>query len=94
MATILSQRKLDPMKIQEKLREFGATNKCPISGHTEWSIADEFVTVVPWDEKKRNIVFNNSYPAVMLACNGCGYMALFSAVVLGLVDRNEGNIDD
>lgn len=26
-----------------------------------------------------------SYPAVMAICNGCGYVALFSAVALGLI---------
>ena len=94
MVTILSQRKLDPKKIEGKLRELGATTKCPVSGHSEWTLADEFVTVVPWDEKKRNTVFNNSYPAVMLACNGCGYMALFSAIKLGLVNLEEESADE
>ena len=89
MATKVSYRKVNKSRIEEKLHEFGAMNKCPVSGHSQWSIADEFVTVVPWSGKNRNFVFNNTYPAVMLACNGCGYMALFSAVVLGLVDRNE-----
>ena len=68
MATILSQRKLDPKKIEEKLRQFGSDNKCPISGHYSWAIADEFVSVVPWSGKNRNFLFNNTYPAVMLAC--------------------------
>ena len=91
MATILSQRKLDPQKIEEKLRQFGATNKCPVSGHSDWTLVDEFVSVVPWDKK---FIFNNSYPAVMLGCNGCGYMALFSAIVLGLVSPDEEVVDE
>ena len=94
MATILSQRKLDPKKIEEKLRQFGSDNKCPISGHYSWAIADEFVSVVPWSGKNRNFLFNNTYPAVMLACNGCGYMALFSAMKLGLVDLHEEDADE
>lgn len=83
MATKTSYRRVDKARVDEKLREFGAANKCPVSGHSDWTIIDDFVSVVPWN---RNFVFDNTYPAVMLGCNGCGYMALFSATVLGLVD--------
>lgn len=92
MATTVSYRKLDKAIIEDKLREFGATNKCPISGHNSWTIADEFVTVVPWSGKNRNFIFSSTFPAVMLACNGCGYMALFSALKLGLVEQYEEDL--
>ena len=91
MATKESQRVIDKDRIEQKLREFGAANKCPISGHAEWTIVEEFVSVVPWENKFN---FSGSYPAVMLACNGCGYLALFSAIILGLVDREEDISND
>ena len=47
MATALSEQTFDQERVKEKLLEFGVTNKCPMSGHNEWSLADEFVTVVP-----------------------------------------------
>ena len=94
MATKVSYRKVNKSLIEEKLHEFGVTNKCPVSGHNLWSIADEFVSVVPWSGKNRNFLFNNTYPAVILACNGCGYMALFSAIVLGLVSPDEEVVDE
>ena len=94
MPTAISEHKLDPESVKEKLREFGFANKCPMSGHTEWSLASEFVTVVPYKDKEKNIIFNPAFPAVMLACNGCGYMALFSAIILGLVDRHEEGVDE
>ena len=93
MATIMSHSKLNAEQVEEKLREFGFTTKCPVSGHSSWTLVDEFVTVVPWS-KKRGFVFNNTIPAVMLACNECGYMALFSAVKLGIVDPNEEGADE
>lgn len=52
---------------------------------------EEFVTVVPWED---GFTFSGTYPAVMLACNGCGYMALFSAIVLGLVEPDEVSSDE
>ena len=91
MATIMSQRKLDAQQVEEKLREFGFTTKCPVSGHSSWTLVDDFVTVVQWNKQ---IVFKNTYPAVMLACNECGYMALFSAIKLGLVNPNEDDADE
>ena len=94
MATKVSYRKVNKSLIEEKLHEFGAMNKCPVSGHRLWSIADEFVSVVPWSGKNRNFLFNNTYPAVMLACNGCGYMALFSAIILGLVSPGEEVVNE
>lgn len=91
MATKESHRAIDRDQIEKKLREFGAANKCPISGHAEWTIVEEFVSVVPWED---GFKFGGTYPAVMLACNGCGYMALFSAIVLGLVEPDEVSSDE
>ena len=93
MATTVSYRKLDKAIIEDRLRN-RSYHRCPVSGHSQWSIADEFVSVVPWSGKNRNFIFNNTYPAVMLACNGCGYIALFSAVMLGLVERSEEALDE
>ena len=94
MATALSEETFDQERVKEKLLEFGVTNKCPMSGHNEWSLADEFVTVVPYKSKNRNFAFNKAFPAVMISCGACGYMALFSAIKLGLVEHHDEDIDD
>ena len=86
MATKLTQRKVTSEEVRERLRDFGFTIKCPVSGHSSWTLVNDFVTVVQWEDK---VIFNNSYPAVMLACDGCGYMALFSAIKLGLVEPDK-----
>ena len=91
MATKLSQLELSEKQIEEKLRQTGVTLTCPVSGHSQWTIVNDFVSVIPWDGK---YIFNNSYPAIMLGCKGCGYMALFSAVVLGLVNPDEESSDE
>lgn len=35
-----------------------------------------------------------AYPTVMATCKGCGYIALFNAVVLGLVPSSEQHVGD
>ena len=35
-----------------------------------------------------------AYPTVMATCKGCGYLALFNAVVLGLVPSSEPRVGD
>lgn len=82
-----ARRKLDLKRVEKALEETLTSFVCPFSGHSSWTIAEEFVTVVPL--KNRGIVIGNSYPAVMLACTGCGYMALFSAKILGLYEEDE-----
>ena len=37
-------------------------------------------------------VEESTYPVVMATCTGCGYIALFNAVVLGLVPSSEQNV--
>ena len=82
-----ARRKLDLERVEKALEETLTSFVCPFSGHSSWTIAEELVTVVPL--KNRGIVIGNSYPAVMIACAGCGYMALFSAKILGLYDEED-----
>lgn len=84
MTTVFTRQsdKINTELVKEALAEVLINLECPFSGHQTWTIVDQFVTVVPWSDR---IVFNNAYPAVMLVCNECGYMALFSAIKLGLV---------
>lgn len=89
MTTKTAWRKLDLKRVEKALDEKLTNFKCPFSGHNNWTIVEEFVTVVPL--KNQGIVIGTSYPAVMLACTGCGYMALFSAKILGLYDEEDEN---
>ena len=93
MATAITRRlgtKIDVDQMAEALNRAGATVKCPFAGddddHGDWSFADEFVTIVPYNTDKGAVLAGSSYPAVMIACNGCGYTALFNAVMLGILD--------
>ena len=91
MATTLTQtKKIDTKQVEEALDEVLSNFKCPFSGHRSWAIVDELVTITPWIE---GIVPDHSYPAVMLACNGCGYVALFSAIKLGLVSPDAESVN-
>ena len=98
MATTTMRRlgtKIDVDKMAEVLERVGATTKCPFAGddenHGNWSFAEEFVTIVPYNTNRGAVLAGNSYPAVMIACNGCGYTALFNAVMLGILDSESSN---
>ena len=72
--------------LKDKFRDW----KCPYSGHTEWTLVPEFVEFGPFYGGsmvvRRNVypTVMNVYPAVMIVCSGCGHLAFFSSVVLGL----------
>ena len=98
MATTVIQSmgtKIDVDKIAEVLERAGAIAKCPFAGddenHGDWSFAEEFVAIVPYSVRRGAIPGGSSYPVVMIACNGCGYTALFNAVMLGILDAEHSN---
>ena len=99
MATTVIQRasmKIDVDETAKVLERVGATARCPYAGndteHRGWGLADEFVAIVPYNDA-RGIILHQSYPAVMLACETCGHMALFSAIKLGLISLDEGHVN-
>ena len=97
MATTVIQRmgtKIDVDKMAKALDKVGAAVQCPFArgdDHGGWSFAEEFVAIVPYSVKRGAILGGSSYPAVMIACNGCGYTALFNAVMLGFIDAEVPN---
>lgn len=85
MATL---KQIDVQEVQDALNRVWSTGKCPFSGHEDWTIVSELVEIKPF-QRGGLTIGGNVYPAVMVACNGCGYIALFSAVVLGLTTKEE-----
>ena len=71
-------------KAEEALRKFWLNPKCPFSGHNEWTLVEDYVEVRPYFQGSL-AVGGTVYPAVMVICNGCGYMAMFSGIRLGLL---------
>ena len=63
---------------------WGKPARCPFSGHTDWGMAEDFVELRPYQGGGLG-VGGGVYPGVLVVCNGCGYMAMFSAVALGLL---------
>jgi hypothetical protein len=87
-----TQRKtLDKAKAKAALEEVWKDAVCPFSGHKEWAIADDFVEMRPYYGGDFVVGEGNIYPAVMVVCAGCGHMALFSAVRLGLLGKEESD---
>ena len=86
---MVTTKKLDSLDIEKRIEKLWKTPECPFSGHNERTIVDQFVEVKPFSETPAMVIGGGVYPAVMFVCRGCGYMALFSAMVLGLLDREE-----
>lgn len=63
---------------------------CPVSGHNDWTLANELVEVRPFSGGGF-VVGGNVYPHVMLTCSECGYTLLFSAVRMGLLKKEESD---
>lgn len=82
-------QKVDTEKAQALLEElWGKPAVCPFSGHTDWSMAEYIVEVRPFLRGGLDLE-KGAYPGVLVACEGCGYMVMFSAVRLGLVSEVE-----
>jgi hypothetical protein len=89
MSTFEVSKKVDVEKAKQALlRVWEKNTACPFSGHRDWGIAEEFVEIKPPSSPAYFPGGGNTYPAVLVYCNGCGYMALFSAVVLGLIQKD------
>ena len=84
----MEAQKLDVAKAQDALRDLWKDPRCPFSGHNQWTVARDYVELRPYFGGSM-VVGGTVYPGVMVVCNGCGYMALFSAVKLGLLAKEE-----
>lgn len=73
------------LKVLQWLKEhWTESNKCPISGHNMWQLAEHLV--YPLTYTGRGILVGGpTYPQVMLICGGCGYTIYLNAAMMGLV---------
>jgi hypothetical protein len=59
---------------------------CPMCGGTEWYIADEAGHLENIDLGQRQPGPGRGMPVIVVACDNCYCVYLFSAVGLGLID--------
>lgn len=81
----------DPDEISAELakRGAGAKAKCPLCKGSDWVLDDAGFAQL--DHRPDPAVFGGSFASVVvMACRQCGFLAMHSAVVLGLTDSAKG----
>ncbi len=82
-------QKVDAAKVNAWIDEHWKGNRaCPICGNTHWGIGAELVEVRDYRYGQRfNLDDEIAYPLVLVFCETCSYTMLFSAIMLGLVEK-------
>jgi predicted nucleic-acid-binding Zn-ribbon protein len=73
----------DKDRIIEKLNERGATLPCPRCGNVNFVLLDGYFTQPISNQIGTIVLGGPTVPAVVVACNRCGYM---SSHALGVID--------
>ena len=79
----------DSAKVEKTLRKVWKDASCPFSGDNNWTLVQEYVEIRPYCGQGSMLLGGAIYPAVMVVCNTCGYMATFNAIRLGLLSEEE-----
>ena len=86
-----AQSRLSPVEIQAILDWIVASNGgqpylCPLSKHDLWVVNDYVYQSVlyPIQGNAGTTVPLSAWPAVQIACGGCGYIMYLSAALIGL----------
>ncbi len=77
-------------KIQKALDKKGRKGmECPVCSNNEFILIDGYVVNALQDNLDSGIKIGGpSIPSVVAACNNCGNMLFFNAIVLGLMGEN------
>lgn len=92
---------LSPVEIRAVLqwlteKHGGVPYPCPVSGHTEIWIVNEYVIQgIVFPVQAGNVVSPMAWPVVQVACAACGYTLYLNAALIGLYPKppqpaNEG----
>ncbi len=83
---------LDPdqlQKVHEWLQKKCALMVCPCCNSTSWGVG-ELGTMLPIQDN--NILFGGKCtPALPILCQNCGFIRLFSAIMIGLIPGDQAN---
>ena len=81
--------KVDAKKVNAWLGEHWKGNRaCPICGNSHWGTNEDLVEVRNFHNAHRQIGEEESVcPLVLIYCETCSYTMLFSAIMLGLVEK-------
>ena len=81
--------KVDGTKVNAWLDEhWKGSRACPICGNTRWGTSEDLVEVRHFSDAHRPIGDEETVcPLVLVVCETCSYTMLFSAIMLGLVEK-------
>lgn len=83
----MEQKRLD--EVIYALTERGVTLPCPRCGHGKFSVVGE--TLIPLQSDPNVFAIGGpSVPAVIVACDKCGYIAQHATAPLGLMRGGKG----
>ncbi|MCI1143160.1 hypothetical protein MOP88_14015 [Sphingomonas sp. WKB10] len=67
----------------------GLIGKCPICSQRQWVLGNHLVQPMPFSRGGGITIGGGSVPLAMLFCNNCGNVQFQSAVMMGLIPRDE-----
>lgn len=70
-------------------RKWTGSQACPVCGTNNWTVADHLVSPPITGVGGGTFLGGPSYPHVMLISNECGYVMMFNAIILGIVEKKE-----
>lgn len=79
--------------LSARLRRNGKTTTCPMCGHTQFTIADAYVTNVLQDDVKSVSIGGPAIPALAILCSNCGFISQHALGMLGLLSSAEKSDD-
>jgi hypothetical protein len=77
----------DIAKVRAWLTERTGGDKCPSCGTNDWTLVPTAVTPMAIG---KGVVFGQATPMVLVACNHCGLLLHYSAVMIGLYPNAGG----
>jgi len=82
----MDQARLD--QVVQALQRKGVNKPCPRCGHLKFSVVGE--TQIPLQQNPNMLVIGGpSIPAVIVACDNCGYITHHASVPLGLAQGSK-----
>lgn len=72
-----------------RLNKYGKGTKCPMCGHSHFTIADAYLLNILQPDLKSVTLGGPSIPSLAIVCTNCGFISQHSLGVLGLLPRDE-----
>lgn len=78
-------------KVRQWLKERTPHLRCFCCGAGGWTVNPRVAMSSLWNPRSGRINYMEGYPVVVLQCDQCGHVLLFSAIAMGLKPEEKGN---